>query len=101
MKSRNDSIMLKNEMLHQPRKRFGQNFLRDQNVINRIMDAFDPNPSDHLVEIGPGQGALTEPLAATGARLDCIELDRDLAKYLKTLFGKLTGNRASTRWAQV
>ena len=83
MKSRNDSITLKNGILHQPRKRFGQIFLRDQNVINRIIDAFDPNPSDHLVEIGPGQGALTEPLAATGARLDCIELDRDLAKYLR------------------
>ena len=75
MKSRNDSITLKNGKLHQPRKRFGQNFLCDQNVINRIIDAFDPNPSDHFVEIGPGQGALTEPLAATGARLDCIESD--------------------------
>ena len=46
-------------MSHRPRKRFGQNFLHDQNVIRRIIEAIDPRPEDHLVEVGPGQGAIT------------------------------------------
>ena len=65
-----------------PRKRFGQNFLHDQAIIQRIIDAVAPKAGDHLLEIGPGQGALTEHLAAAGTRLDCIELDRDLADFL-------------------
>ena len=47
---------------HQPRKRFGQNFLTDEGVITQIADAINPRPTDHLVEIGPGLGALTEAL---------------------------------------
>ena len=69
-------------MKHQPRKRFGQNFLRDEGIIQRIVDSVSPQSSDHLVEIGPGQGAITDSLAASGAKLDCIELDRDLASSL-------------------
>jgi len=49
-------------MSHQPRKRFGQNFLHDPGIIRRIVTAIAPQPSDHLVEIGPGQGAITGPL---------------------------------------
>ncbi|MCG8415796.1 MAG: 16S rRNA (adenine(1518)-N(6)/adenine(1519)-N(6))-dimethyltransferase RsmA [Pseudomonadales bacterium] len=75
-----------NGMPHQARKRFGQNFLHDQAVINRIIDAIAPQNDQHLVEIGPGQAALTRPLAESGARLDCVELDRDLAAYLETQF---------------
>jgi len=68
---------------HRARKRFGQNFLHDANVISRIVAAIAPQASDHLVEIGPGQGALTRPLLATGCRLTAIEIDRDLAARLR------------------
>ena len=82
MKPGHSELRLSNGMRHQARKRFGQNFLHDQSVIDKIIAAINPKPDDHLVEIGPGQGAITGPLAAIGARLDCIELDRDLSKYL-------------------
>ncbi len=81
-----DGLRLSNGMPHQARKRFGQNFLHDQSVIDRIISAIDPQPEDHLLEIGPGQAALTTPLAASKARLDCVELDRDLAQYLEQKF---------------
>jgi 16S rRNA (adenine1518-N6/adenine1519-N6)-dimethyltransferase len=65
-----------------PRKRFGQHFLRDPNVIRRIVAAIDPQPGEHFVEIGPGEGVLTAPLLAAGVRLDAVEIDRDLAAAL-------------------
>jgi len=68
------------------RKRFGQNFLTDENVIYQIIDSIAPRSSDHLVEIGPGKGALTQPLLDSGGVLDAIELDRDLAVYLRKKF---------------
>jgi 16S rRNA (adenine1518-N6/adenine1519-N6)-dimethyltransferase len=70
----------------QPRKRFGQNFLTDAGVINRIERAISPRQGDHLVEIGPGRGALTEALVESGCRLDAIELDRDLRTPLLAAF---------------
>ncbi len=72
---------------HRPRKRFGQNFLHDPGIIGRIVDAIHPREGEHLVEIGPGQGALTEGLLAGGCRLDAIELDRDLVPGLRERFG--------------
>lgn len=80
------AIPMTNGRPHQARKRFGQNFLHDQGVIGRIIDAIHPVSGDHLLEIGPGQGALTRPLADSGARLDCVELDRDLADFLQKQF---------------
>jgi 16S rRNA (adenine1518-N6/adenine1519-N6)-dimethyltransferase len=71
-------------MTHRPRRRFGQNFLHDASVIARIVDAVAPAPGDRLVEIGPGEGALTRPLLARSGRLAVIELDRDLAARLST-----------------
>ena len=68
------------------RKRFGQNFLKDATVISRIESAIAPRESDHLVEIGPGRGALTEALVSSGCRFDAIELDRDLATGLLAAF---------------
>lgn len=68
---------------HQPRKRFGQNFLHDRGVIERIIATIDPRPGERLVEIGPGEGALTLPLLARGVSLTVIELDRDLAAALE------------------
>ncbi len=69
-------------MQHRPRKRFGQNFLSDPRVIERIVAAVAPRPGDHLVEIGPGRGALTRALVGSGARITAIEIDRDLARSL-------------------
>lgn len=63
---------------HIARKRFGQNFLHDQNVIARIVQAVGPQPGDQLIEIGPGLGALTGPLLAASEQLTVVELDRDL-----------------------
>ncbi|HEY7885370.1 MAG TPA: 16S rRNA (adenine(1518)-N(6)/adenine(1519)-N(6))-dimethyltransferase RsmA [Cellvibrionaceae bacterium] len=73
---------------HKARKRFGQNFLTDHTVIDRIAAAVSPRPGDIVVEIGPGQGALTEPLAAAADILHVIELDRDLVPWLKVRFEK-------------
>ena len=72
---------------HQARKRFGQNFLQDQNIILKILQSIRPQQSDHLVEIGPGQGALTRHLLQTCQKLDAVELDRDLAAYLEQTLG--------------
>lgn len=97
-------------MSHKPRKRFGQNFLTDQQVVQRIVDVIHPRKEDRLIEIGPGQAALTLPLLQSGAQLTVVEIDRDLAGVLeqrlghyenfrlqqadalKTDFGDLTGN---------
>ena len=70
-------------MKHQARKRFGQHFLTDDSVIERIVDAIDPQPGQAVVEIGPGLGAMTGPLARRLDRLSVIELDRDLAQRLR------------------
>jgi 16S rRNA (adenine1518-N6/adenine1519-N6)-dimethyltransferase len=67
---------------HRARKRFGQNFLQDAGIINSIVGAIHPQAGQHLVEIGPGQGALTEYLVNSGCQLDVIELDRDLVPGL-------------------
>lgn len=76
------TINTMNRPQHRARKRFGQNFLQDAGVINDIVRAINPRAEEHLVEIGPGQGALTGQLAASGCRLDVIELDRDLVPGL-------------------
>ena len=73
-------------MSHTPRKRFGQNFLRDESVIAGIAKAVNPVESDHVVEIGPGEGALTEALITSGCELDAVELDRDLRTPLLAAF---------------
>lgn len=69
------------------RRRFGQHFLHDPAVIARIVAALAPQPGEHLVEIGPGRGALTEKLfTCAGCTLDAIEIDRDLAAALRPRF---------------
>jgi len=68
------------------RRRFGQNFLHDPAVIERIVALIDPQAGQHLVEIGPGLGALTRPLFAAAGALDVIEIDRDLAGTLRQEF---------------
>ncbi len=73
-------------MRHVPRKRFGQHFLHDPYVLGRIVEAIAPQPGEALVEIGPGEGALTRPLLARVPRLTAIEIDRDLAAALAAEF---------------
>lgn len=72
---------------HRARKRFGQNFLHDQTLIGRIVAAIRPRPGETLLEIGPGRGALTEPLLERGCELHALELDRDLVPLLASQFG--------------
>jgi len=71
---------------HRARRRFGQNFLHDQRIIDRIIDAVNPGEEDYLIEIGPGQGALTNRLAGHCKHLDVIEIDRDLAAEFSKQF---------------
>jgi 16S rRNA (adenine1518-N6/adenine1519-N6)-dimethyltransferase len=68
---------------HVARKRFGQHFLTDDTILDAIVDAIDPKTGEALVEIGPGLGAMTDPLVARSGRLTVIELDRDLAARLR------------------
>jgi len=68
---------------HQAKKRFGQNFLHNDAIISRIVDAINPEPGENLIEIGPGLGALTEPVVERAGNLSVVELDRDLAERLR------------------
>ena len=71
-------------MSHQARKRFGQNFLIDEQIVNRIVATISPKKNDNIVEIGPGKGALTFPLLEHLDYLSVIEIDRDLISLLKS-----------------
>jgi len=73
-------------MKHIPRKRFGQNFLTDQNVLHDILNAIAPAADDLMVESGPGQGAMTALLLQTLDQLHAVELDRDLVAWLQKQF---------------
>ncbi len=78
---------------HKARKRFGQNFLNDPYIIDGIVSAIHPRPGQNLVEIGPGLGAITEPVGKEVDKFTVIELDRDLAERLRhhpDLASKLT-----------
>lgn len=82
---------------HRARKRFGQNFLNDDHVINQIVTAIDPHQGEVLVEIGPGLGAITEPVCERVDHLNVVELDRDLAERLRnhaTIADKLSVHEA-------
>ena len=78
---------------HRARKRFGQHFLHDPLVIDRILMLIRPAPGDHLVEIGPGRGALTDALLAAAGELDAVEIDRDLAAALRVRHAAHSGFR--------
>jgi len=71
---------------HIPRKRFGQHFLRDAHVLLQMLHTIAPQPDDLMLEIGPGEGALTEFLQPVSSKLHLVEIDRDLVKYLGHLF---------------
>ena len=71
-------------MRHQPRKRFGQNFLVDHQIINQIISTISPKNDDSIIEIGPGKGAITFPIIEHLDHLSVIEIDRDLVSMLKS-----------------
>ena len=71
---------------HVARKRFGQNFLADAHYVARIVDAVDPKPGEHIVEIGPGLAAITGALIERSGHVTAIEIDRDLAARLREQF---------------
>jgi 16S rRNA (adenine1518-N6/adenine1519-N6)-dimethyltransferase len=73
-------------MKHKARKRFGQNFLHDHNIIYNILSNIQAQEGEHWIEIGPGLGAITEPLLQQNVTLDVVELDRDLVKFLQDKF---------------
>ncbi len=74
-----------------PKKRFGQHFLSDRNILGRIADAADPGRDDVVVEVGPGLGALTAVLAARVGRVIAVEVDRDLVPTLRGEFAGAAG----------
>ena len=72
---------------HTARKRFGQHWLRDTAVLDRILDAADLQPLDRVLEVGPGRGALTaRRLRSPAAAVQAVELDRDLVAGLRAQF---------------
>lgn len=73
---------------HKARKRFGQNFLHDHGIIDKIIACIHPKMGEHLVEIGPGQGALTADVLEQAGELEVVELDRDLIPTLMLRFGR-------------
>ncbi len=72
---------------HRARKRFGQNFLHDPEIIQRIIDVINPQKQNHIIEIGPGKGALTKSILERVDKLDVIEIDKDLVSALTTYQG--------------
>ncbi len=80
---------MSNQPAHRARKRFGQNFLHDPGVIQRIVDTIAPRPDERLVEIGPGQGAITRELLRKAGSMDAVELDRDLIAPLAEMCAPL------------
>ena len=78
-------------MSHKPRKRFGQNFLHDKMIIQRIVNNINPRQGENIVEIGPGEGALTELVLDKIGTMHVVELDRDLIPQLKIRFVMFDG----------
>ena len=75
-------------MKHIAKKRFGQNFLTDQSIINSLVEAISPKSNDLMVEIGPGLGALTKPLLKKLKLLHVVEVDRDIISWMQNEYAK-------------
>lgn len=82
----NDSSFVPHPSSLPAKRRFGQNFLVDRHVIDRIIASVNPRTDEPIIEIGPGRGALTKRLVQSGARVAAIEFDRDLAAQLREEF---------------
>lgn len=91
---------------HRARRRFSQNFLHDPGIIARIVAAIDPRPGQHIVEIGPGLGAITEHLIARAGRITAVEIDRDLAARLRDRYDPaqlelIEADALTVRWQDI
>ena len=87
------SIALKSKLRSViPKKKWGQNFLRHRGAVDRIVDAIEPEPGEAIVEIGPGEGILTEKLVQLGNDFTAIEIDPELAAALREKFGEVIVN---------
>ncbi|MEO8035398.1 MAG: 16S rRNA (adenine(1518)-N(6)/adenine(1519)-N(6))-dimethyltransferase RsmA [Acidobacteriota bacterium] len=75
--------------MSKPKKKWGQNFLRNAGAVDRIVAAVEPQPDELILEIGPGEGVLTEKLVAMGNELSAIEIDPELAETLRAKFGDI------------
>lgn len=73
-------------MRHLPKKRFGQNFLIDQGIIQALINAINPQADDLMAEIGPGLGAMTKPLLARLNHLHVVEIDRDIIEWMQKTY---------------
>jgi 16S rRNA (adenine1518-N6/adenine1519-N6)-dimethyltransferase len=82
---------------YRAKKRLGQNFLKSQVIIDKLVELIDPRPGERIVEIGPGRGALTIALAPSGALITAVEYDRDLIGYLTKLAAPYPGVRIINR----
>lgn len=85
--------LLQSAGMDSPRRRFGQNFMIDQNLLSKVLEAGAPVPGNLIIEVGPGTGTLTEELLASGAEVIAIEIDRDLAKLLLDRFAERSNFR--------
>lgn len=88
----------------QARRRFGQHFLADTTVVARIVRAARVKPEDRVIEIGPGLGILTDALTSTGATVTAVELDRDLASWIRAAFPSVRlveADATKVDWAEV
>ena len=74
---------------NKPKKRFGQNFLQDENILNKIVKEINPQSNDLIVEIGPGYGALTQKLISATENLIAVEIDNELIANLKERFPQI------------
>lgn len=100
---------MKNQKKNKPfaRKRFGQNFLHDTHVISQIIESAELSQNDHIIEIGPGRGAMTSQILPHVASLTAIEIDRDLAELLTGMFGEnekfslITEDVLKVDWKQI
>jgi 16S rRNA (adenine1518-N6/adenine1519-N6)-dimethyltransferase len=90
--------------MHRARRRFGQHFLSDPRILSRIADALHPEAGQLVLEIGPGQGALTVQLVKRGVQLTAIEVDRDLVPGLRERFPSVNiveGDALELDWHEV
>lgn len=85
--------LLQSAGMDSPRRRFGQNFMIDQNLLSKVLEAGAPVPGNLIIEVGPGTGTLTEELLASGAEVIAVEIDRDLAKLLLDRFAERSNFR--------
>ena len=104
MRPTDDPRSLLKELEQRARRRFGQHFLTDRGVVRRMVRGARVEDGDHVVEIGPGLGILTEQLLQTDIDLTAVELDRDLAEYIRQRFPQVTlveGDAAKVDWDAV